>query len=165
MLATSEKLLAHPQASEIVTILVVSGYDEDHHTLQAIFSHRNWRIQKAQTYGEARKFLRDCQAAVVLCEKELLDGSWKDVLYELALLQDAPQLIVVSRLADEQLWGEVLNLGGYDVLEKPFDPSEVMRAVSMAYRHHCGNFFPSLLPPPQEPSWEPRPFPVSFSSN
>jgi DNA-binding response OmpR family regulator len=37
-------------------------------------------------------------------------------------------------LADEALWAEVLNLGGYDVLTKPFDPKEVHHAVSMA----CG---------------------------
>jgi hypothetical protein len=43
--------------------------------------------------------------------------------------------VVASRHADENLWGEVLNLGGYDVLIKPFDCSEVTRVVGMAWRH------------------------------
>jgi FixJ family two-component response regulator len=42
---------------------------------------------------------------------------------------------VTSRLADEYLWAEALNLGAYDVLAKPFDTSEVMRVVASAWRH------------------------------
>jgi CheY-like chemotaxis protein len=38
---------------------------------------------------------------------------------------DPPMLIVTSRLADDYLWAEALNLGAYDVLAKPFDASEV----------------------------------------
>jgi len=36
---------------------------------------------------------------------------------------------VTSRLADERLWAEALNLGAYDVLAKPFDSTEAMRVV------------------------------------
>jgi hypothetical protein len=32
------------------------------------------------------------------------------------------------------LWAEVLNLGGYDVLLKPFDRAEVVRVAGMAWR-------------------------------
>jgi len=37
-------------------------------------------------------------------------------------------------LADEVLWAEVLNLGGYDVLAKPFNSNEFIRVISMAWR-------------------------------
>jgi FixJ family two-component response regulator len=42
-------------------------------------------------------------------------------------------LIVTSRLADEHLWAEALNLGAYDVLAKPFDQEEVIRVLSSAW--------------------------------
>jgi DNA-binding NtrC family response regulator len=42
---------------------------------------------------------------------------------------------VTSRAADERLWAEALNLGAYDVLAKPFDPTEVCRIVSLAWMH------------------------------
>jgi DNA-binding response OmpR family regulator len=48
-------------------------------------------------------------------------------------------LIVTSRLADERLWVEALNLGAFDVLAKPFDQKELVRSVSLAWlhwRHH-----------------------------
>jgi hypothetical protein len=41
---------------------------------------------------------------------------------------------VASRLADDKLWVDVLNLGGSDVLALPFDHDEVIRSVSLAWR-------------------------------
>ena len=52
------------------------------------------------------------------------------------MLENPPKLIVTSRLADAKLWGEVLNLGGFDVLEKPFIPAEVYRVVAEAWRRY-----------------------------
>jgi DNA-binding response OmpR family regulator len=46
-----------------------------------------------------------------------------------------PLFIISSRLADERLWAEALNLGAYDVLAKPFDAREVLHAFSRALRH------------------------------
>jgi hypothetical protein len=40
-----------------------------------------------------------------------------------------PSLIVFSCLADEFLWAEVLNLGGFDVRMTPFEPEEVLRVA------------------------------------
>ena len=45
----------------------------------------------------------------------------------------SPLLIVTARCADDQLWAEVLNLGGYDVLMKPFERTEVIRVISLAW--------------------------------
>ena len=44
-------------------------------------------------------------------------------------------LIVASRLADEGLWAEAMNLGAYDVLAKPFERKELVRSVSLAWLH------------------------------
>jgi hypothetical protein len=40
---------------------------------------------------------------------------------------------VTSRLADERLWSEVLNLGGYDVLPQPLDRNEALRTIGLAW--------------------------------
>ena len=45
-----------------------------------------------------------------------------------------PLQIVTSRLANDRLWAEALNLGAYDVLARPFDAAEVLRSVGMAWR-------------------------------
>jgi len=66
---------------------------------------------------------------VAICEQDLPDGSWKHLLAELSQCQPPPVLVVSSRSADDSLWAEVLNLGGCDVLAKPFDAKEVVWAV------------------------------------
>jgi hypothetical protein len=50
-------------------------------------------------------------------------------------LAKPPQLIVTSRTADESLWAEVLNIGGYDVMALPFERLEVERVIASASRH------------------------------
>jgi FixJ family two-component response regulator len=62
-------------------------------------------------------------------------------LYDTDALGDprsVSNVIVTSRLGDDHLWAEVLNLGGYDVLAKPLDGSELFRALSSAWRNWCG---------------------------
>ena len=60
-------------------------------------------------------------------------GSWQELIEEAQAAQSL--MIVVSRHADERLWAEVLNLGGFDVLALPFDRDELRRSVSSALRH------------------------------
>ena len=46
---------------------------------------------------------------------------------------------MTSRLADEHLWAEALNLGAYDLLAKPFDRMEAMRVLDAAWRAFGSN--------------------------
>ena len=51
-----------------------------------------------------------------------------------AVMTNPSRLIVASDNADAQLWREVLNLGAYGVLSKPFESAEVFEFVSSAWR-------------------------------
>ena len=114
-------------------MLSVSGREEDHITLGHIFSHSNWQLHSVHNLGDACEALRRERVAVAICEQDLPDGNWKHLLAELIRCELPPVLVVTSRSADDCLWAEVLNLGGCDVLAKPFDAKEVVWAVSMAW--------------------------------
>jgi len=114
-------------------ILAISPYVEDYTALCRILEGSEWPTLACQTCGQARQFLK--QASIVLCEQKLPDGDWKQVLKELQNMLDPPLLIVTSRLADSTLWAEVLNLGGYDVLAKPFREKEVLWTIATAHRY------------------------------
>jgi DNA-binding response OmpR family regulator len=47
--------------------------------------------------------------------------------------RSSPFFIVTSRLADERLWVEALNVGAYDVLVKPFHVAELKRVLESAW--------------------------------
>ncbi len=117
-----------------VSILAVSPAEDDHLLLAHVFSHSNWRFEGVRTCAEASKSLAQSGVAVVICAPELPDGSWRDLLARAARESVPPRLIVASRLADDALWAEVLDRGGYDVLSMPFEPPEVIRVVSLAWR-------------------------------
>ena len=116
-----------------VTVLEISPFESDHATLQRIFSHSKWKLYISRTCSEAMALLKKKLIPVVLCECELPDGSWKDIVERTARAANPPAVIVSSRLADEHLWSEVLDCGGYNVLAKPFRESEVFRDVSLAW--------------------------------
>ncbi len=122
-------------ADTTVSVLAVSPYEEDHASLRSIFNHSNWKISAASSHQEAVRFLQSNRIAVLISERDLPDGSWKDLLETFRLLPYPPLLVVTSKHADDSLWAEVLNLGAYDVLSKPFDRAEVTRIISLAWLH------------------------------
>lgn len=95
-------------------------------------------MHPCSTLAAAFAALAKYQFDVVVCERDLRPGSWKDVLEQAVILPDPPSVVVSSRLADERLWAEALNLGAYDVLAKPFDRMETMRALDAAWRAFGG---------------------------
>lgn len=119
-------------------ILSISTALEDHHELGKILKDCRWQVSKAGTCKEAVSRLYRKRMPVVICSSGLPDGTWKDVLNQINTLADPPCLIVTSRLADDHLWAEVLNLGGYSVLAKPFRESEVKHVVSSLWMREHG---------------------------
>jgi response regulator RpfG family c-di-GMP phosphodiesterase len=118
------------QAPDILRtmVLTVSPIESDHETLNQILLAPKWILHKALNLPSAlRQFRRHQRISVVLCERDLLPGTWKDLLASVQLMPNPPRVIVASRFADERLWAEALNLGVHDVLAKPFDATEVQR--------------------------------------
>ena len=118
-----------------VSVLAIGHSEEYRTSLLDIFNRSKWNLQFAGSLREARPLITGKRVAVVLCENELADGGWIDVLNEIQASGHSPRLIVAASNADESLWAEVLNLGGYDVLEMPFQPQEVIRVLSLAWLH------------------------------
>jgi DNA-binding response OmpR family regulator len=121
-----------PPESGIV-VLVVSPSGDVLPSLRGALPS-NWTLYIASDVAEAKHILRQTSIPVILCDSELPDGNWKDLLAEAAGIQSPPLIIVISRLADEHLWADVLSLGGYDLLAKPINPVEFIQVISMAWR-------------------------------
>jgi DNA-binding NtrC family response regulator len=119
------------------TILLVGIVAADGLSLDQIFLDSNWQSHGVGNCREALGFLDQHHVSVVLTEPELADGSWRELLNGMARHSAPPNLVVSSRLADDRLWAEVLNLGGYDLLVTPFEAEEVRR-VTFAARHDWG---------------------------
>jgi len=77
------------------------------------------------------------RAQVIACSSRLPDGTWEDILSGTASQTLRPRLIVLLPQTDERLWGEVVNMGGFDVLAGPFAEEDARRVLDAASRDWC----------------------------
>ncbi len=115
-----------------VTALLVMP-EERHSRLIRCLSTLDANVLTAQTCGEAAQLLHDEPAVcVVLTDLSLPDGSWFDVLNRVGDEHREAKVVVCARVADERLWTQVLEAGGFDVLVEPYQAREVLRIVTAA---------------------------------
>jgi DNA-binding response OmpR family regulator len=119
-----------------VCILAIGDFAADRTLLHDIVEKAGWKLLEARDRRRAMQLLERVPVQVVIAETELPNWDWKKVLGDLRRLAEPPQLIVTSRTADDYLWAEVLNIGGYDVLPQPLERDEVERVVAAARRQY-----------------------------
>lgn len=102
-------------------VLTVGLDHRSQYRVQRCCVRRGWICLTVGDGGEAAGYLRTAgePPGAILCADTLPDGSWR------RLLGLPCRLILVSRLADERLWAEALNLGVFDLLSNPFTPMEL----------------------------------------
>ncbi|MBI3694562.1 MAG: response regulator [Acidobacteria bacterium] len=122
-----------PENENAVALLVVAALPEDLAGLRSISEEAGWRLHEVASNEEALAALEQHPFPVVISERDLPGGDWRDLLDALRYRPRPPYLIVASRQADMRLWAEVLNLGGYDVLATPFRAGEVRRVVHLGW--------------------------------
>ena len=110
--------------------------------------HRQSRLLE---FLEGRAFQVDCATGLLdavvrvggadyrydlfLVDAELDDGSWQEFVQFSQNFETAVPAIVSARLGDHQLWTEVLENGGYDLIVEPYVEQEVMRILEGALNH------------------------------
>ena len=121
--------------SEFVSALLVGATPQSRLIVLDVFRQAGWRLYEARNRKGALGCLERHPVQVVVTNAHFLGWPWKRALQDLRRMPAPPQLVVTSHLADDSLWAEVLNWGGYDVLAEPFERSEVERVIASARRH------------------------------
>lgn len=119
----------------VCPLLSVSPAKEDHMALRELLTDTHWLIRESHSIRSALLVLEECRIPVLLCDRDLPPGTWKDLLQALAELSSPPCVIVSCRQADDALRTEALSAGAYDVLAKPFNASELRRSLFEAAQH------------------------------
>lgn len=110
-------------------VLLFSQTEKTRASLSAILVDSGWAVYTASSLREAVALLRKNDIPVAIA-----DGGWREILDAAGSRPNPPSVIVTAPFADEALWAEVLNLGGFDVLAQPFDANEVSRIAQAALR-------------------------------
>ena len=118
-----------------VSALLAGDFQEGRLLIHDAFRAMGWRLYEAEDRKQSMQCLKRRPVQVVVAKSDMKDWSWKRVLRDVRQLPQPPQLVVVSRLADDSLWSEALHWGAYDVLAEPFQRDEVIRVVASSRRH------------------------------
>lgn len=122
--------------SREIPVVSVSSAPADHVELERLLPMPRWKIYRSAAVQPAMRILRALRPVpIVVCDANLFPATWQKLLAEIDLLPESPLLIVTSRIADDHLWAEALNLGAYDVLGKPLDITELTRSLRLAWLH------------------------------
>jgi DNA-binding NtrC family response regulator len=110
----------------VLAVITDAGHRQ---LLEVSLQRSQWELEFVSSIREVMRRMEEDAAPVVICDVEC--GDWRVLVGEGPL----PLVVVTSRLADEQLWQEVLSAGGYDVLPVPFDKRDLFRVLSVAGSH------------------------------
>ena len=124
---------SQPIGTVATVALLVLNEEADLADAAAILSGAGLRTMLSRTCREALRQISGGQPRIVLCDKQLPDGDWKDIIGWLADDPEPPRMIVLAG-DDSAFYAEAINLGAYDVLMRPLDGEELRRVALIA----CG---------------------------
>jgi len=117
-----------------VDIVVLASSDSVSHGLRRMAHRNRWSIHPCATLCEATRVISRLCGCIVLCESRIADTSWRDVLKYLQSRDISAPLVVFTHFADVNLWLDVLDAGGHDVVLFPFGEREVVHVLGSACR-------------------------------
>ena len=128
--------------------LAFTDDDSVYQGMQHVLEHSRWHLHRAGSLEEVSRLLEDkelaASLAVALSGKDVAGGGWRDLLGRLRGCGSQASVVVVDRQAGDDLWKDVVNGGGFEVLQFPPDPHELFRVVTQAWRRWHGHAAPAV---------------------
>jgi FixJ family two-component response regulator len=123
------------EGRERIPVLAIMPDERDKNSLLAFGARGQWDLVLSGSCEAALETLKKMRAAVILCDRDLPGIDWRAALEKLAACRADCAIILTSSVNDEYLWDEVIHKGGYDVLSKPLQQEETVRAVNLAWSY------------------------------
>jgi DNA-binding NtrC family response regulator len=96
-------------------------------------NRRGWQAFRAGTRAEAFELIARNQAAILICDSELKDEDWREVMTQAHSLGTHVTALLASPVSDEYLWREVVQHHGFDVVPKPFEGDRLAQTIWFAW--------------------------------
>jgi DNA-binding NtrC family response regulator len=113
-----------------VVALVVSA--QDRNVLASVSGQKPLDVHFAESCEEGWAVAAQLTAPVILFDRDWPKTEWRMAVKSLAASPHRPCVVLMSGVADDYLWQELIRRGGYDVLPKPLRADNVARIVRLA---------------------------------
>jgi DNA-binding NtrC family response regulator len=118
-------------SSRVPIVALVVG-ERDRYILSSISGQEPLDVHFAESCAEAQAVANQLTAPVILFDRNWPGTEWKPAVEKLAASAHRPCVILMSGVADDYLFQEVVRRGGYDVLPKPLRADNAARIVKLA---------------------------------
>lgn len=124
----------HPIRGGRLKILALSVFLQDRILLERLGKQYNWELRFTNSPPEAFKWVLQNQFEIILCDRNQPGYPWREVMDCLAKSSPRSCILLISPVNDDDLWSDVLQWGGYDVLRRPLRAEAVLHLVNAAKR-------------------------------
>jgi len=124
-----------PIGSSRIGIVALLASDWDRQLLSRMAADQGWAVYFAATCSEAWDLLNRQEAPIVLCDRDLPGAEWRDVIQKMASAPRPVYAVLLSKVADNYLWNEVIQRGGHDLIATPLREEQVLRAIRLAWSY------------------------------
>ncbi len=115
-------------------LLSVLKTDRDQNLIGRIAKQFPWSLEFAPNSAYALQVLHARPTQIVLFDLDLFGADWKSDLRSLVSTPSQPSVILVANGVSDAVWEEVIECGGYDVLELPLQEVKTQMTVLYAWR-------------------------------
>ena len=136
-----------PGRNTRIRMVALVSNDCDRQLLARMAPENGWVVHFPGSCVEAWHLLKQEKPPILLFDRDFPGTQWREVIQEMSSGPDLVYSVLLSRVADDYLWNEVIRHGGYDVLATPLKETEVLRAVRLGWSYLSSSTrLPSLLP-------------------
>jgi DNA-binding NtrC family response regulator len=121
-----------PEAALSNRTAIVALVGEQERSLLSVLTQQKWDVHFAESGEQAQVISNQLSAPMILYDRDWPHLEWRAVVRKFASSPHRPCVILLSRVADEYLWDELIRHGGYDILAKPLRPDDVARVMKLA---------------------------------
>ena len=132
-----------PEPEARLRILGLSLLLQDMCVLERLGKQHNWDVRFTSSPRQAFTLASQTHFELILCDRFQPGYPWREVMERFSACSPQSCILLVSPVADEYMWQEVLQRGGYDVLRRPLSDSSTLHAVEAVLRFTSPDSIPS----------------------
>ena len=118
----------------VLDAIVVSSDIESRRQLKRILDGSGIDTICSSGISDCQEILASRDVDLIFCDSSLVDGTYRDLLQQLKLVDRKVKVVVTSRQAGWEEFLEAARLGAFDMIAAPCVPTEVEWVISQVVR-------------------------------
>jgi DNA-binding NtrC family response regulator len=114
------------------TVLVVDDEENARSMLDSFLTSQGYEVLEAATLAEARNFLAQSSADIILLDVKLPDGYGPSLLEETIEMEIRPPVLLITAYGDIDMAVEAMKNGAHDFLQKPIQLENLHKSIQRA---------------------------------